>query len=140
MTRRQHTHISDCVCVCVCSCEVQNVLQLFQEAALFNVDSVDPDLQTGLGVLFNLSSDFNKAVEAFTSALSVRPQVTRTYARIVFRTEPKIITVSPPPKPPYIHANTTGSFDDRFVRQNSEASLIQQRFVQHFVLMMREYE
>nr|XP_020480893.1 PEX5-related protein-like isoform X3 [Monopterus albus] len=54
--------------------ELQEVLLLYQEAALLNLDCVDPDLQTGLGVLFNLSSDFNKAVEAFTAALSVTPQ------------------------------------------------------------------
>ncbi|XP_068423947.1 PEX5-related protein [Clinocottus analis] len=54
--------------------ELQDVLLLFQEAAMLNLDCVDPDLQTGLGVLFHLSSDFNRAVEAFTAALSVRPQ------------------------------------------------------------------
>ncbi|XP_062284318.1 LOW QUALITY PROTEIN: PEX5-related protein [Scomber scombrus] len=58
----------------VCSSQLQEVLLLFQEAAHMNLDCVDPDLQTGRGVLFNLSSDFNKAVEAFTAALSVRPQ------------------------------------------------------------------
>ncbi|XP_078101492.1 PEX5-related protein-like [Sander vitreus] len=56
------------------SSELQEVLLVFQEAALLNLDCVDPDLQTGLGVLFNLGSDFNKAVEAFSAALSVRPQ------------------------------------------------------------------
>ncbi|XP_016886357.1 PEX5-related protein [Cynoglossus semilaevis] len=52
----------------------QEVLHIFQEASQENLDCVDPDLQTGLGVLFNLSADFNKAVSAFTTALSVRPQ------------------------------------------------------------------
>ncbi|XP_034039576.1 PEX5-related protein [Thalassophryne amazonica] len=56
------------------SSSLLEVLALFQDAALLNLDSVDPDLQTGLGVLYNLSSDFNKAVQAFTTALSVKPQ------------------------------------------------------------------
>ncbi|KAK5889675.1 hypothetical protein CesoFtcFv8_015658 [Champsocephalus esox] len=52
----------------------QEVLLLFQEASLMNPDSVDPDLQTGLGVLYNLSSDFQRAELAFRAALSSRPQ------------------------------------------------------------------
>ncbi|KAM4728200.1 LOW QUALITY PROTEIN: PEX5-related protein [Anableps anableps] len=61
-------------CSTPASSALQEVLLLFQEAAQLNVDNVDPDLQTGLGVLYNLSSEFDKAVEAFSAALSVRPQ------------------------------------------------------------------
>ncbi|XP_029489443.1 PEX5-related protein-like isoform X2 [Oncorhynchus nerka] len=49
------------------------VKDLFLEAAQHNRDT-DPDLQTGLGVLFNISAEFNKAVEAFNAALTVRPE------------------------------------------------------------------
>nr|XP_020654717.1 PEX5-related protein isoform X1 [Pogona vitticeps] len=53
---------------------LEEVKKLYLEAAHQNGEMIDPDLQTGLGVLFHLSGEFNRAIDAFSAALTVRPE------------------------------------------------------------------
>ncbi|XP_021956085.1 peroxisomal targeting signal 1 receptor isoform X2 [Folsomia candida] len=55
--------------------ELQEVQRMFMQAARINpTEGVDPDVQCGLGILFSLGTDFDKAADCFQSALGANPE------------------------------------------------------------------
>jgi peroxin-5 len=67
------------MCILKLSCiyrDQQKVIQdLYIKAALRQPVDIDYEVQCGLGVLFNLSGDYEKAADCFRTALSVKYDV-----------------------------------------------------------------
>ena len=61
----------------LCSPAQEELRDQYLEAARLTTpeNSLDPDVQCGLGVLLNLTGDYERAAECFQAALQARPQV-----------------------------------------------------------------
>ncbi|XP_075155286.1 peroxisomal biogenesis factor 5 [Haematobia irritans] len=62
--------------------KLQEIQDMYLEAVRSNPQSVDPEVQEGLGIIFNLSSEYDKAVDCFKAALHVNPQNAKIWNRL----------------------------------------------------------
>ncbi|XP_017065919.1 peroxisomal targeting signal 1 receptor [Drosophila eugracilis] len=62
--------------------KLRDLQQIYLEAVRENPAEVDADVQEALGVLYNLSGEFDKAVDCYQSALQVNPQNAKTWNRL----------------------------------------------------------
>lgn len=64
------------------SIELKDVQGMFLKAVQQSPEVVDPEIQEALGVLFNLSSEYDKAADCFRAALQVKPDSAKLWNRL----------------------------------------------------------
>lgn len=62
--------------------KLQEIQNMYLQAVRMNPQSVDPEVQEALGVLYNLSSEYDKAVDCFQAALNANPQNAKVWNRL----------------------------------------------------------
>lgn len=62
--------------------ELKDVQDMFLQAVRQSPATIDPEIQEALGVLFNLSSEYDKAADCFRAALTVSPESAKIWNRL----------------------------------------------------------